>query len=200
MEQCLILVGCPRRWQLPEDAAPLHRVASMYHHMHEMYEMQSLYTVLQGFVLLMVIVRLLNYVGFQSRLAVISGTLARATPDLVHFSIVIMITGLTFCAMVGTVFGARVQQMSTIEFSLQALMSLLILGDDGGALGEVTDASVVMTSVENAVAAIVCGFGPIFFLFVLQSFLMGFLAWPYYELMTVAKGGAGIITLLPVHS
>lgn len=160
----------------------------MFEHVDTMYETQTLYTVIQGLVLIMLILRLLTFISFQSKLSVISGTLARAAPDVIHFVLIILISGLAFCAMVGTVFGSRVQQVSSVELSLQTLMSFVVLGDDGGALGDIGDSTVAVSAAEAAVASIVSGFSPLFFLFVMQNFLLAFIGWPYYELTVITKG------------
>ena len=74
--------GAPRpgtldRWRLAEDFGGLGDVSRTLAHINSMYTVISLYNALQGVILLLLIVRLVNLISFQPKLSLISGTLVR---------------------------------------------------------------------------------------------------------------------------
>ena len=69
------LPGEPGRWALPANLTGLETMASMLSRAEEMANMFVVYELLQGLVLLMMIVFIINAIAFQPRLALISKTL-----------------------------------------------------------------------------------------------------------------------------
>ena len=65
------------------------------------------YAFLQGLVLFLLMLRLINYVSFQPRLSIISGTMARMLPDMAHFAVIFAVVAAMFAMMVTLVFGYR---------------------------------------------------------------------------------------------
>lgn len=70
--------GEPLRWQLPEARGGLVSAAGMVVLLQRLYALYCTYSLLQGFILVLMIVRWLHYISFQPRLSIISGTLALA--------------------------------------------------------------------------------------------------------------------------
>lgn len=68
----------PLRWRLPEDRRGLEAAALQMAFVQDMYNLYMTYSLLQGIILMFLVVRWLNYVCFQPRLSVISGTIALA--------------------------------------------------------------------------------------------------------------------------
>lgn len=72
--------GEAQRWQLPEERDGLNEAAEVLGLLQKLFTLYVVYYLLQGFILLAIIMRWLNYICFQPRLNVISGTLGRAMP------------------------------------------------------------------------------------------------------------------------
>ena len=119
--------GQPYRWMLPDDPSGINGVANMYTTMDKMSDIYTGYTIMQAVVLLLLMIRLIHYVSFQPRLAIVSGTLARMVPDLCHYTVVFVIMACMFAMILTTVFGYRVESVSTFPDALSLLVKYIIV-------------------------------------------------------------------------
>ena len=71
--------GSAGRWRLKDDLSGLEGMAAMMYRIQLMYNAYTLYYLLQGFVLVGIMIRLIMYISFQKRLSVIGGTLVSLT-------------------------------------------------------------------------------------------------------------------------
>lgn len=119
--------GQPYRWALPDDPTGFNGVANMYTTMDMMSNVYTGYTIMQAAVLLMLMIRLIHYVSFQPRLAIVSGTLARMIPDLCHYTIVFVTMACMLAMVLTTVFGYRVKSVSSFTEALTLLVEYVIV-------------------------------------------------------------------------
>jgi len=188
------------RHLLPDDPAALRETASMYAAAEGMYAANSAYNALQGIALALLIVRLLNYVSFQPRLSVISGTLARMIPDMAHFFVVFLIVAVMFAGLVGAVFGFRIVSIAGYDVGLATMLQYVVIGDDRGMSGDIMDQSVGATPMLRFVAGLVFAIAPLFFLFTISNFLLAIMGWPYTELKMATTGARALrLARSPAH-
>ena len=127
--------GQPYRWVLPDDPTGINGVANMYTSMDTMMSVYTGYAFLQSIVLSLLMLRLIHYVSFQPRLAIVSGTLARMMPDLIHYCIVFAVIACMSAMILCTVFGYRVYEVRSYSDALTILVEYLILKRGKGQQG-----------------------------------------------------------------
>jgi len=189
--------GAPRpgtldRWRLAEDFGGLGDVARTLAHINSMYTVISLYNALQGVILLLLIVRLVNLISFQPKLSLISGTLARFIPDVFNFLMVFIVCVILFAAFVGLNFGYRIENVSDFGLTIATMLKFLVTGDDGGLISYVNDPTVAQSVIVGIIAVLVKALGPIVFLWIAINFVLAILAFPYEDLKQYVKGAPGV--------
>ncbi|PNH11248.1 hypothetical protein TSOC_001938, partial [Tetrabaena socialis] len=212
--------GDAGRWALPANEQPLNDAGAMFARVDEMYATLVTYNflqgpvagvvggpadhegavgsylfatpLLQGLVLAMVVLRWLHYISFQPRLSIIAGTLARALPDLLHFTIVICICIMMFGAAAGLVFGTEVIQLSSFGDSFYLMLKYVLLRNDDNVFKTLLQDDVSKTGVEWLLAGLLYVLSPIFFVFVISNFVLAFLFWPYGPLRLAVTGMPGV--------
>ncbi|KXZ51178.1 hypothetical protein GPECTOR_13g665 [Gonium pectorale] len=174
--------GMGGRWALPADRGPLNDAGAMFARVDSMYNTLVTYTFLQGLVLALIVVRWLYYISFQRRLSIIIGTIALALPQLLHLALVAALCVALFAAAACLVFGPRVAQLSSFGGSVYLMLKYVLLYDDEGVFPSLLSKTVIKGGPEWALAALLYVLGPVLFLFVLASFILAILAWPFGEL------------------
>ncbi|KAG2452521.1 hypothetical protein HYH02_002759 [Chlamydomonas schloesseri] len=186
--------GSANRWQLPEDKQ-MAFASDFYDRVDDMYDLLLIYTFLQGFVLAMIVIRWLHYLSFQPRLSAISGTLALAASDIIHFFIVIVICAVMFGAAGCIVFGPDEDRLSDYGDALHLILSYVLLREDGGVFKALLDKVKQRdegTIPTEVVAGLLYALGPLFFVFIMSNFIMAFLAWPYGLLRVAVRDAPGV--------
>ncbi|GAX82864.1 hypothetical protein CEUSTIGMA_g10291.t1 [Chlamydomonas eustigma] len=108
----------PGRWILPKGSNDMETYVSVMASTHVMLEYWTVYGIIQAVVILMLVIRLLLALTFQSRVAVITKTLAIAFPELVHLVVIIVTVTSMWAMLAHVVFGWREEYVSTYEDSL----------------------------------------------------------------------------------
>ncbi|KAG2445957.1 hypothetical protein HXX76_000560 [Chlamydomonas incerta] len=186
--------GSANRWQLPEGSQ-LESASDFYDRVDDMYDLLMIYTFLQGFVLAMIVIRWLHCLSFQPRLSAISGTLALAAPDIIHFFIVIVICAVMFGAAGCIVFGPDEVRLSGYGDAFQLMLSYVMLREDGGVFKALLDKIKQRdegTTPTEVMAGLLYAIGPLFFVFIMSNFIMAFLAWPYGLLKFATRDAPGV--------
>jgi hypothetical protein len=106
-----------------------------------MYTSVVTYTVLQGLLLILLLLRLVHHLAFQPRLSVISGTLARALPDLATFCFTLGLMLAMFAAGLVAVWGAAVPRLSSFAAAFGWTLSYFVTGLDQGVIDAIADVS-----------------------------------------------------------
>ena len=106
-----------------------------------MYTAVVTYTVLQGVLLILLLIRLVQHLSFQPRLSVISGTLARALPDLATFVLVLGLMLVMFTAALVAVWGAAVPRLSSFSAAFGWVLAYFVTGLDQGVVDAIADVS-----------------------------------------------------------
>lgn len=83
--------------------------------------LQTMYFLLQGIVLLLLSGRLLHAISFQPRFAILTYTLVYAARDFLHWLLVFTVAGTMFAGALTTSFGSSVSQLSTFPAALQSV-------------------------------------------------------------------------------
>ncbi|KAG2491872.1 hypothetical protein HYH03_009825 [Edaphochlamys debaryana] len=184
--------GQPNRWRLPADRQPLEGTGAMFARVNSMYSALVTYTFLQGLILAMVVVRWLNYIGFQPRLSIISGTLARAMPDLVHFAVVVILCVVMFAATACIVFGQGEKELSDIGNAVYTMLKYVLLPPDPALFERLLSNDVTKTGLEWFLAGLMFVLGHLFFGFVLWNFVVAFLVYPFSKLKWLVAHKPGV--------
>lgn len=124
--------GQPYRWMLPDDPSGINGLANMYTAFDKMTDVYTGYSFLQGVVLFLLMLRLIQYLSFQPRLAIVSGTLARMMPDLIHFIVVFVFMACMFAMILTLEFGYRVQEVSTYGDALSLMLEYIVVRNPMG--------------------------------------------------------------------
>mmetsp|Transcript_8258 Transcript_8258/g.24923 ORF Transcript_8258/g.24923 Transcript_8258/m.24923 type:complete len:2121 (-) Transcript_8258:1576-7938(-) len=178
--------GSADRWRLPANMSGLEACSSMLSRVDGMYNTYVTYYFLQGFVLIMLVVRLIMYLSFQRRLSVIGGTLAAFVPELFHYAIVVTVLFCMLAIFLNTAFGYRVYAASTFGESVYTLFQLLVFGDDLTLYNELAD-PVVDSPLERSLASAFRGICSVIIVLVLRLFLITFIVILYTGLNQYAK-------------
>ena len=110
------------------------------------------------------------------RLSLISGTLALAVPDLLHFAVVCGIIACMFGLLACTVFGYRVGSASSAQSAVTQMIQYVVLQTDDGMMAALVERSVERETIESLLAWLLVAIGPLLFRFVLANFIMAILA------------------------
>eukprot|EP00798_Chlamydomonas_sp_ICE-L_P026832 gene26832-4428_t len=112
--------GMAGRYLLPEANDPnmddLSEVMSMAHTLARYY---TTYGIIQAFVIIMLILRLISTFSFQQRLGLIGDTLLRAMPLLFHIFLLFLVVLLMFTVAVYIMLGWRRVEVATFKDALQ---------------------------------------------------------------------------------
>eukprot|EP00798_Chlamydomonas_sp_ICE-L_P012337 gene12337-15513_t len=170
--------GKADRWQLETNSTGLDMTAAMMTTMDQMSTYLLLYTMFQGIALCMIMIRLMTHTSFQARLSVITGTIARALPDLICFGYVVMVIGLPLTVLMVIIYGPTYQGSATAEEALLGIFIDMLLGiqDKNNSMIRVMQTS--MLHGDSIYAGILAGllyFLRSLFLIFLLSFLLAML-------------------------
>lgn len=94
---------------------------------------------LQSFALVLLLCRFVHHLSFQPRLSVISGTIARALPDLAAFVVVVLACLLMLAGLLVVVWGPWVPELSSFGSALAWLLSWFMSGLDQGVVDAIGD-------------------------------------------------------------
>eukprot|EP00798_Chlamydomonas_sp_ICE-L_P003743 gene3743-13802_t len=187
--------GKADRWQLEENTVGMDSSAEMMTTMDQMSTYLLLYTMFQGIALCMIMIRLMTHTSFQARLSVITGTIARAMPDLICFGYVVMVIGLPLTVLMVIIYGPAYQGSATAEEALIGIFIDMLLGiqDQDNSMIRVMQANMLHGEfIYDGILAGLLYFLRSLFLIFLLSFLLAMLRWPYTELTLGARGLPGV--------
>eukprot|EP00775_Hariotina_reticulata_P011535 gene11535-11678_t len=121
--------GAAGRWLLPEAAGDWDSWANLMDSVHVMSGLWAAYTLLQGIIMILLILKLVRAWSFQSKLGIICNTLMKAAPQLAHLLIIIISCVALFSCLAIIGSGDRVQHYSSYGTAFEeTLASLLGLG------------------------------------------------------------------------
>lgn len=120
---------------LAAGGAGLRRAWSALRNLEAAVTVVSWYYALSGINILLLLARLLRRMDFQPRLGVITRSLRRAMPDLLHFALVAGAVFIGYSMMAFLIFGNAVPQFAGFGASVNTCFSMM-LGDFGGVFEE----------------------------------------------------------------
>lgn len=132
--------GDPGRWALPADPSGLADLAATWAQLRHLATLQLCYSLVQGVIAMLAIIRLMTQTAFQPRLSIITGTLAHAIPDLASLSATTAV-GLFMLAMVVHLgYGWRCAPVSSISGAVYSTVSSVLAANGISSLGSLSEA------------------------------------------------------------
>jgi hypothetical protein len=122
--------GSKGRWALPSDGSGMDGMNLMVNRWDQLDYVNGIYSLLQGFVLILFFVKALYLISFQPRLSAIPGGFVRMLPDLIHLFVIAFICGLMLVMVWVIVYGHRVVQVSTFNHAMSSLALLIMVNID----------------------------------------------------------------------
>uniref|UniRef100_A0A7S3VUB8 Polycystin cation channel PKD1/PKD2 domain-containing protein n=1 Tax=Dunaliella tertiolecta TaxID=3047 RepID=A0A7S3VUB8_DUNTE len=189
--------GEMQRWRAGmESKEGLRKVAEMYRAMDEMAAVLMAYGLIQGGVLVLIMIRLINHTAFQPVLSIVAGTLAGALEDMIFFAFVITIAALMVSMMMVILFGAIEPDLSSTS---AAMMAVFVGITQGAATDSDSDEEIMRFLAKETQGGFDTNAASIFLAWILLTLrpllyrgllvmITSMLSYPYAELRMGAKG------------
>eukprot|EP00887_Chlorella_sp_A99_P002467 scaffold10.g2467.t1 len=116
------------RLALADGGAGLRAMHADFTQLQTISDSLAWYYAMTGFGILLLIARLLQALHFQPRLGVVTRSIARAGPDLLHFGLVFSLVFVGYSVMAHLIFGAAIQRFSSLGLAVNTCFAVL-LGD-----------------------------------------------------------------------
>lgn len=102
-----------------EYGAGLRQITESFAEVVQLNRLMALYQMLNGFALVVFVVRIVQLADFQPRLGILTRTLANAASDLGHLGVMLCIIFFSCCALAHFVFGGVAREFNTFGKSMQ---------------------------------------------------------------------------------
>eukprot|EP00955_Chlamydomonas_euryale_P108267 365833-Chlamydomonas_euryale.AAC.3 len=176
--------GDPYRWALPADASGLQGLADLYTSITKMFDVYTGYSFLQGIVLVMLMLRLIVHMSFQPKLGLLSRVLMRTAPDVAHFALLLVVCAAMFAMLITTVYGYRVESVSTYGAALTAVLEYVVVKSgktaaDSFGVDALMPENYDLRPIERVMAYVVFLFAPFYCVWILLNFFVAMIIYPY---------------------
>ncbi|KAF5827471.1 hypothetical protein DUNSADRAFT_614 [Dunaliella salina] len=189
--------GAPGRWtEGTESEEGLQAFGDMLEALQQMADVKTVYSLVQFFTLILLLVRFIYHTSFQPKLSVIAGTLAKFVPDILYYLFMLLAIGTMFTCMLTILFGGGgYSGFSSVSEGLLVVFYAIITGWDASLMSFLHAAADGQNGFSNAatlaLAWVVMVIVALFFRF-LMALLVAIILRPYARLRKGSMDAPGI--------